>query len=291
MVYTGRFAPSPTGPLHFGSLLAAVASYLDARAHNGLWLLRIEDLDPPREAEGATDSIFRTLEQFGLHWDGEVIRQSDRLAIYNDILSQLSNSGAAYRCSCSRQQIQKRSSNPLYDRHCRSHPPMTGARCAMRIRCDQDYPFDDLIQGHQQFSNLTEDFVIFRRDGFFAYQLAVTIDDAAQQISHIVRGSDLLDSTPKQIHLQQKLGYRQPVYAHIPVATNRQGQKLSKQTLAPALDERQALQLTIRALDFLGQQPVAELADGTIEECLCWATTHWDITAIPKQTGIILEDN
>jgi len=291
MVYTGRFAPSPTGPLHFGSLLAAVASYLDARAHHGRWLLRIEDLDPPREVEGATDNIVRTLEQFGLHWDGEVIRQSDRHAIYNDILSQLTNNGAAYRCSCSRQQIHNRSNISLYDRYCRRHPPTAKARCAIRIRCDRDYPFDDLIQGYQQFSDQTEDFVIFRRDRCFAYQLAVTVDDAAQQISHIVRGSDLLESTPKQIHLQQQLGYRQPLYAHIPVATNKQGQKLSKQTLAPALDERQALQLIIHTLDFLGQKPVAELTDGTIEECLSWASAHWDIAAIPKQTGIILEES
>ncbi|MBN0989203.1 tRNA glutamyl-Q(34) synthetase GluQRS [Amphritea pacifica] len=291
MVYTGRFAPSPTGPLHFGSLLAAIASYLDARAHKGRWLLRIEDLDPPREVEGASDSILKTLEQFGLHWDGEVIRQSDRYAIYSDILSQLIQNDAAYRCGCSRQQIRKRSGGLLYDRYCRNNPPATDTHCAIRSRCDQDHPFYDRIQGHQQFSNQVEDFVIFRRDGFFAYQLAVTIDDAAQQISHIVRGSDLLDSTPKQIQLQQQLGYPQPVYAHIPVATNIRGQKLSKQTLAPALDEGQALQLIIRALDFLGQQPVAELTDSNIEECLSWASAHWDITAVPNQTGIILEDS
>ncbi len=290
MVYTGRFAPSPTGPLHFGSLLAALASYLDARAHDGRWLLRIEDLDPPREKAGATDSILRSLEQFGLTWDGEVIRQSNRHAIYKEILTQLTERGLTYRCSCSRQTLLKRSGSPLYDGYCHNHPPAIDADCAIRVLCDQDYPFDDLIQGAQQFSQRVEDFTLFRRDGLFAYQLAVTIDDAQQQVTHIVRGSDLLDSTPKQIHLQRLLGYPQPVYAHIPVATNSQGQKLSKQNLAPALDDNQARTLIIRALKFLGQQPLAELADGSIEELLKWAIQHWDITAIPKTTGFILEE-
>ncbi|WP_428035906.1 tRNA glutamyl-Q(34) synthetase GluQRS [Amphritea sp.] len=290
MVYTGRFAPSPTGPLHFGSLLAALASYLDARAHNGRWLLRIEDLDPPREVAGAADSILRSLEQFGLQWDGEVIRQSDRHALYNDILTQLTERGTTYRCNCSRQTLLKRSGGTFYDGYCRNHPPSTSQDCAIRIHCEQDYPFDDRIQGAQQFAHRTEDFTLFRRDGLFAYQLAVTIDDAQQQVTHIVRGSDLLDSTPKQIHLQRLLGYHQPAYAHIPVATNTQGQKLSKQNFAPALDDNQARQLIIRALKFLGQQPPPALADSSVEECLAWATRHWDINAVPKTTGFILEE-
>ncbi|RTE64650.1 tRNA glutamyl-Q(34) synthetase GluQRS [Amphritea opalescens] len=291
MVYTGRFAPSPTGPLHFGSLLAALASYLDARSHNGQWLVRIEDLDTPRVVKGATDSILNTLEQFGFEWHGPVIRQSDRLPIYHDILSQLIDNHLAYPCHCSRQQIFDRTGGRRYDGYCRTHPPKNSSDCAIRSHCEQRYPFDDLIQGHQPANDPTEDFVIFRRDGFFAYQLAVTIDDAEQQINHIVRGSDLLDSTPKQIHLQQQLGYPQPIYAHIPVATNVQGQKLSKQTLAPALDHQQARQQMIQALRFLGQQPVVELYDCRLEECLNWAIEHWDITAIPSQMSIVLETN
>lgn len=291
MVYTGRFAPSPTGPLHFGSLLAALASYLDARAHHGRWLVRIEDLDTPRVVKGASDRILKTLEQFGFEWHGPVIYQSDRLPIYNDALTELVSHQLAYPCSCSRQKIHQRTGSNRYDGYCRVHPPKHRTGCAIRSICAEDYSFDDLIQGPQPANHPIEDFVIFRRDGFFAYQLAVTVDDAAQQINHIVRGSDLLDSTPKQIHLQQQLGYPQPIYAHIPVATNLQGQKLSKQTLAPALDSHQTRQQIIRALRFLGQQPIAELSDCRLDECLAWAVEHWDINAIPKRMGIILESN
>ena len=291
MVYTGRFAPSPTGPLHFGSLLAALASYLDARSHKGRWLVRIEDLDPPREVKGATDNILSTLELFGLHWDGEVVRQSHRLNRYKDILTQLSSNGLAYPCNCSRQQIQRRSGSPRYDGYCRNHPPDADQLCAVRSRCENNYHFNDRILGLQDFKTQQEDFVIFRRDGFFAYQLAVTIDDAEQKISHIVRGSDLLDSTPKQIHLQHQLGYQQPLYAHIPVATNTLGQKLSKQTFAPALDQNERVKLMIKALDFLGQQPLKALADSTIEECLKWAVEHWDISRVPACLSIALEES
>jgi glutamyl-Q tRNA(Asp) synthetase len=291
MIYTGRFAPSPTGPLHFGSLLAALASYLDARSHQGDWLVRIEDLDPPREVKGATDNILRTLEQLGLHWDHSVVRQSHRLSIYNDILTDLTNNGQAYPCTCSRQQIQLRSGNSHYDGFCRDHIPDADQLFAMRSRCNANYSFDDQILGHQNFASQKEDFVIFRRDGFFAYQLAVTVDDAEQQITHVVRGSDLLDSTPKQIHLQRQLGYHQPVYAHIPVATNALGQKLSKQTFAPALNQNERVQLVIKALNFLGQQPIAELADSTIEECLNWAVEHWNLTAVPACLSMSLEES
>lgn len=290
MVYTGRFAPSPTGPLHFGSLLAALASYLDARAHHGHWLVRIEDIDTPRIIKGATDSILKTLEQFGFEWHGSVIRQSDRLPLYNEVLAYLRDNQLAYPCNCSRQQIRKRTQSRRYDGYCRTHPPQTKQHCAIRIHCEQHYAFEDRIQGPQP-AHRPEDFVIFRRDGFFAYQLAVTIDDAEQQVTHIVRGSDLLNSTPKQLHLQQQLGYPHPRYAHIPVASNAQGQKLSKQTLAPALDQQRTRQQIIRALHFLGQQPPAELSEAHLDECLSWAIEHWDITAIPRQMSIILEDN
>lgn len=291
MVYTGRFAPSPTGPLHFGSLLAALASYLDARAHNGRWLIRIEDLDPPREIEGASASILRTLDKYGFEWDDEIVYQSQRLNRYQEILEQLTRQGDAYPCSCSRKEIIKRSGNSLYDGYCRSHTPDPQRQQAIRSRCDRDYSFRDRILGQQQFSSLRDDFVIFRRDGYFAYQLAVTIDDAEQQVSHIVRGSDLLDSTPKQISLQQQLGYPQPVYAHIPVATNPEGQKLSKQTYATALDSDAPQRQIVRALGFLNQAPPEELSMATIDETLLWGIKHWDITKIPATLGIILEGN
>lgn len=291
MVYTGRFAPSPTGPLHFGSLLAALASYLDARSHQGDWLVRIEDLDPPREVKGATDSILSTLEQLGLHWDRRVIRQSSRLNIYQDILTELTNKGLTYPCKCSRQQIQLRSDSPHYDGFCRNHTPDTDQLCAIRSRCDTIDSFDDRILGHQDFSSQMEDFVIFRRDGLFAYQLAVTIDDAEQQVTHVVRGSDLLDSTPKQIHLQHQLGYHQPIYAHIPVAVNVLGQKLSKQNFAPALNQDEKVQLMIRALHFLGQNPLPELNDSSIEECLKWAVDNWNINTVPACLSINLEES
>lgn len=291
MVYTGRFAPSPTGPLHFGSLLAALASYLDARSHQGDWLVRIEDLDPLREVKGATDSILNTLEQLGLHWDHSVIRQSDRLNIYYGILSELTHSGLAYPCNCSRQQIQLRSGSTLYDGFCRKNTPNTDQLCAIRSRFDTNCSFDDRILGHQDFGSQMEDFIIFRKDGFFAYQLAVTIDDAKQQITHVVRGADLLDSTPRQMHLQHQLGYHQPSYAHIPVATNVLGQKLSKQTFAPALNQEDKITLIIRALRFLGQNPLAELTDSSIEECLRWAVENWNIDAVPARLSIKLEES
>jgi len=286
MIYTGRFAPSPTGPLHFGSLLAALASFLDARAHQGRWLLRIEDLDPPREMPGATENILSCLERFGLHWDGEIVKQSDRSELYQQTIQQLLQLQQAYRCNCSRQQIKQRSGRSQYDRHCFFNPPATDQQCAIRCRCDSDIPFQDRILGWQQFPELQDDFVIFRRDKLFAYQLAVTVDDAAQNISHIVRGSDLLNSTPKQLYLQQVLGYRQPCYAHIPVATNAQGQKLSKQTFAKPLDQQMPSPQLWQALNFLGQQPPSEMLNCPVEELLQWAIQHWEINRVPACTAI-----
>ncbi|SEB09689.1 tRNA glutamyl-Q(34) synthetase GluQRS [Marinobacterium iners] len=280
----GRFAPSPTGPLHFGSLLAALASYLDMRSRNGEWLLRIEDLDPPREQPGAVDSILHTLDAFGLHWDGPVIYQSTRLKCYQDALEQLLDQGTAYRCSCSRKQLRTRGVTGLYDGHCRRHPPSASASCAVRVIHPQaEQQFHDRIQGFRTYDwqNDRGDFVVFRRDGLFAYQLAVVVDDAAAGVTDIVRGSDLIDETPHQIALQTLLGYSTPQYAHIPVITNPAGQKLSKQNLAPAIDPGQRQQLLLRALSLLGQKPPADLATASRDELLSWAITHWNITAVP----------
>lgn len=280
----GRFAPSPTGPLHFGSLLAALAGYLDMRARGGRWLLRIEDLDPPREQPGAADSILHTLDAFGLHWDGPVVYQSQRLDAYHAALEQLLRQGHAYRCNCSRKQLKARAAMPLYDGYCRLHTPPTSAACAIRvIHSEAEQQFNDRIQGarHYQWPPGRGDFVVFRRDGLFAYQLAVVVDDAAAGITDILRGSDLIDETPHQNTLQRLLGLATPRYAHIPVVTNTSGQKLSKQNLAPAIDPRDRQQLLLRALKLLGQSPPGELVDAQRDELLLWAIAHWNITRVP----------
>ncbi|MCP4597711.1 tRNA glutamyl-Q(34) synthetase GluQRS [Neptuniibacter sp.] len=292
MSYIGRFAPSPTGPLHFGSLLAALASFLDARSNNGQWLLRIEDLDPPREQEGLKEKFPEVLEAFGLYWDDELSLQSERLEYYRDVLQQLLDSGDAYRCSCSRKEIQQRSGNLLYDQHCLLHPPEEGANCAIRVCCkDSLISFRDIIQGPHAYNLKTSsgDFVVYRRDGLFAYQLAVIVDDYLQGITHVVRGSDLLDETPRQIHLQQLLGYPSPAYAHIPVANNSEGQKLSKQTYAEALDCSHPAPVLYKALQFLDQEPPAELQQGYRDEVLEWAIQNWDIRKISAVKGKILQ--
>ncbi|MBY4678290.1 tRNA glutamyl-Q(34) synthetase GluQRS [Marinobacterium arenosum] len=289
MSYIGRFAPSPTGLLHFGSLLAALASYLDARARQGRWLLRIEDLDPPREHPGARIVIPQTLERFGLHWDGPISYQSDRLHHYQQALEQLLEQQSAYRCDCSRSAIQKRTGSNLYDRYCLLQPPHEQQQCAIRVHVDsRSLAFDDQIQGPQQYrlDQDSGDFVIRRKDGLFAYQLAVVVDDYLQGISHVVRGCDLLDETPKQIRLQRLLGYPQPHYCHIPVASNAAGQKLSKQTFAAPLDDQQPVPQLLAALRFLGQRPDSTLTDARAEELLSWAVENWRPEQIPRRPSI-----
>lgn len=279
----GRFAPSPTGPLHFGSLLAALASYLDIRSRKGCWLVRIEDLDPPREQPGAADHILRTLDAFGLHWDGQVVYQSQRLELYQAALEQLRRQEQAYPCNCSRKQLQQRQVQG-YDGYCLKHPPASADDCAFRVSHPPGMEeFHDRIQGQRQYCRQGHegDFVVFRRDGLFAYQLAVVVDDADQAVTDILRGSDLIDETPHQLRLQSCLGYMHPTYAHIPVITHANGQKLSKQNLAPAIDSGQRLQLLIHALRLLGQSPPAELQDARLEELLRWAVEHWTIARVP----------
>lgn len=283
MNYVGRFAPSPTGLLHFGSLLAALASYLDARANDGDWLLRIEDLDPPREHAGACASFPTTLEAFGLYWDGELTYQSERHAYYQDALQRLLENGDAYRCGCSRKQLLERSGSTVYDGYCIEKSPSPDKDAAIRVRCpDTATRFLDLIQGPQTFDlpNTAGDFVVFRKDGLFAYQLAVVVDDYLQGITHVVRGSDLLPETPKQIHLQDLLGIDPPRYAHIPVAANSDGQKLSKQTYATALNLEHPVPQLIEALHFLNQSPDPALVDACVDELLKWAVTNWKMEQV-----------
>lgn len=295
--YRGRFAPSPTGPLHFGSLIAAVGSYLQARSQNGEWLLRIENIDPPREAEGAIDAILYSLEAHGLIWDGTEQYQQTRQTRYTEALDEIQHSGRLYACSCSRQQIANaigHTGGPLiYPGTCRGKPKPQYGPYALRVDTrDCIIEFEDMIQGKQQIDLATEmgDFVLRRADGLFSYQLAVALDDVEQGITEVVRGSDLLDSTPRQIFVQQLLGFPAPQYAHLPVAIDPiTGQKLSKQTRAPVLNNKNSIQNLWQALEFLGQQPPIELRNSSIEEFWNWAIAHWQFHLVPRLATIKVE--
>lgn len=291
----GRFAPSPTGPLHFGSLIAAVASYCEAKIQAGKWLLRMENLDRPREMAGAADIILQQLEDFGFEWDGEVVYQSERSELYADALDSLKQQNLVYPCTCTRKEIADSSTQlgiegVIYPGTCLHHPLKANAPCAWRIKVpNRDIGFEDAIQGFikQNLSTDIGDFILKRADGLFAYQLAVVVDDAEQGITHIVRGADLLDSTPRQIYLQQKLGISTPLYAHVPVACNSSGEKLSKQTLAPSLDIKYRSISLHEALTFLGQQPPAQLKHENIQTLWQWTFSHWQTALIPKTRSII----
>jgi glutamyl-Q tRNA(Asp) synthetase len=283
--YRGRFAPSPTGPLHFGSLVAAVASYLDARHHGGEWLLRIEDVDTPRSVAGATYDIVATLAACGMHHDGEIIHQSRRGDAYAAELDQLRRRGLAYPCACSRREIADSAlrgvEGPVYPGTCRNGIGDKEARAWRLNTGGARIEFDDAVQGHiaQNLETDIGDFVLYRADHVYAYQLAVVIDDAEQGVSDVVRGADLLDSTPRQIWLQQCLGLPTPRYLHVPVAVNAAGEKLSKQTRAAPLDRAQALPALTAALRFLGQQPPAFQSIPALWQ---WAIAHWRREAIPR---------
>nr|WP_257390262.1 glutamyl-Q tRNA(Asp) synthetase [Neisseria meningitidis] len=343
-MYTGRFAPSPTGLLHIGSLLTAVASYADARSNGGKWLVRMEDLDPPREMPGAASHILHTLEAFGFEWDGEVAYQSRRYALYEETLCRLKTAGLVYPCHCSRKDWQagarRGADGFVYNGRCRhpgQRPAPQGKQPAWRIRVpDRDIGFSDGIVGGyaqnlagdigfsdgivggyaqnlagdigfsdgivggyaqnlagdigfsdgivggyaQNLAGDIGDFVLLRADGYWAYQLAVVADDAEQGVTHIVRGQDLLVSTPRQIYLQQCLDVPTPQYAHLPLLTNAQGQKWSKQTLAPALDLNRREQLLRQVFRYLNL-PEAPETDRPAE-LLDWAVAHWDMDKVPK---------
>ena len=293
--YVGRFAPSPTGPLHFGSLLAAVASYLQAKSRAGLWLLRVEDIDPPRQQKGATEEILAALDRYGFEWDGPVIYQSESEETHLQVVSELRAAGLAYPCTCSRRDLAKAEQGPLgaiYPGTCRSG--CEGDEFAVRVRTDgASVEFVDLLQGPQCQHLDTEsgDFVILRRDGLIAYHLAVVVDDFKQGITEILRGIDLLDSTPRQIHLQRLLDYRTPAYLHIPVAENRQGQKLSKLTGAPALPIDNVNRILTAALDALGQQPPHDLAQSSLHDIWSWAVKNWQADVMARQTAIPATDD
>ncbi len=294
--YVGRFAPSPTGPLHTGSLIAATASYLQARSVHGTWLLRIEDLDPPREMPGASDEILRTLEAYGFTWDGAVLYQSQRHAIYQDALDRLTAAGWVYPCACTRSEIADSTlEGPhglVYPGTCRNGLPVGRAPRALRVRsAGAGIEYVDALLGPQRHDLETEagDFVVRRADGLYAYQLAVVLDDALQGVTQVVRGSDLLDSTPRQIHLQRLLGLPTPGYLHVPVAINARGEKLSKQTGAMPLSRDRPSKTLSAVLKFLGQRPPAELCDADLDALWQWAITHWDAARLPRVRQSIVD--
>lgn len=278
-MYVGRFAPSPTGPLHFGSLVAALGSWLDARAAGGRWLVRIEDLDAPRTAPGASDDILRTLEGLGLHWDGEVMFQSRRRALYRAALESIASH--TYPCACSRREIADSSLGmagdgaPIYPGTCRGGIGQRPAR-SVRVRVEAgSVAFPDRLRGtiEDDVCATAGDFVVSRTDGSFAYQLAVVVDDASQGVTDVVRGADLLGSTGRQVHLQRLLGYPTPRYLHLPVALDARGEKLSKQTGAARVgpQDRSAVQEALRFLN----QPVTQ--------DLCEAVGNWDASRVPRE--------
>jgi glutamyl-Q tRNA(Asp) synthetase len=285
-MYVGRFAPSPTGPLHFGSLVAALASWLDARAVRGRWLVRIENLDPPREQAGSTDVILRTLERLGLAWDGPVVYQSLRAPLYEAALEKLRPH--AYRCGCTRREIADSSLGlaadgaRIYPGTCRPGMPQGKTPLAWRLKTSAAaIAFRDRVQGPQSQALATQvgDFVLYRADGQFSYQIAVAVDDAEQGITDVVRGADLLDSTARQIYLQRLLGLPTPRYLHVPVVLDPSGNKVSKQNRAQPIDLRQRDQLLREALRFLGQPETSDLEE---------AIAAWDTNRIPQRKAIAL---
>lgn len=281
--YTGRFAPSPSGELHFGSLIAALGSYLEARFRQGRWLVRIEDIDPPREVPGAADAILRQLEHYGLRWDGDVLYQSTRHEAYRDALAFLREQGLSYYCTCTRSRIQQ--IGGIYDGHCRAlhHGPENAA-----TRLAQQHPvlwFEDRLRGRiiANEALAREDFIIHRRDGLFAYNLAVVVDDHFQGVTEIVRGADLIEPTVRQISLYQQFGWPAPDYVHLPLALNAQGNKLSKQNHAPALSHGDPRPVLLAALAFLNQPVMQEMQALNLDDLLNEAVKNWALSRVPRQ--------
>ena len=299
--YRGRFAPSPTGPLHFGSLVAATGSYLDARICGGEWLLRMEDIDAPRCSAKSADEILRALEAFGFDWDGEVIWQSRRTDAYAAALERLKATGQIFPCACTRKELADSAiatiapdGAMIYPGTCRRGLPAGRAARAWRVAVGAArVTFDDAIQGRIESDLAREagDFILLRADGVFAYQLAVVVDDAEAGITHVVRGADLLASTSRQIFLQRCLDLPTPAYAHLPVVVNAAGEKLSKQTRAVPVDSLRPGPALFEALEFLGQRPPQELFGATVNDLWLWARTHWQLNQVPPGPALCIEQN
>ena len=281
--YKGRFAPSPTGPVHFGTLIAAIGSYLQAKKNQGKWLLRMEDVDITRKVDGADTDILHTLESFGFEWDGAIIYQSRQTEYYEQALEQLVSESMVFPCTCSRKKLAETNSN-IYPGFCRSaHLPVKSEH-ALRVLADNiNIEFNDAVMGNQ-IQNIEQqcgDFIIRRRDNLFAYQLAVVVDDALQNVTEVVRGADLLGSTARQIYLQQLLHYPTPSYCHLPLAVDAAGNKISKSEGAAKIDLKNKEKTLIDALNFLGQQVPAELLKSNLEDIWMWAIINWNIKQVP----------
>lgn len=286
--WIGRFAPSPTGELHLGSLVAAVASYMIAKRQGGQWLVRIEDLDPPREIKGAAKSILTSLEDFGLCWDGSVTYQSQRNAIYKQRLEELFSLKFVYQCDCSRRMIEERN-HGVYDGFCRSRSLIQNAEQATRIKFSSGFEkFDDHILGKCQFDSEADkqDFIVKRRDGLFAYQLAVVADDIEQNINHVVRGQDILDSTPRQNFLYHCFGLTAPEYFHVPLVKDNSGVKFSKRSAAEPVKKNQATTLLLKALTHLGQSVEREMLDAKPIEIIRYYEEHWQLEKLIGRVSI-----
>ncbi len=282
--YKGRFAPSPTGAVHFGTLVAAVGSYLQARNNNGEWLIRMEDVDVTRKVAGSDAEILRTLEAFGFEWQSEILYQSKQTRYYESALQQLMSQALIFPCTCSRKRLNKTDSD-LYPGTCRSKSLPEKNEHALRILVNgTNIEFTDGIMGKQS-QNIKQqcgDFVIKRRDGLFAYQLAVVVDDAMQGINEIVRGADLLGVTPRQIYLQQLLGYATPAYCHLPLAVDDAGNKVSKSEGTATVDVKDKEKLLCHALQFLGQKPAIDLHKSNVNDIWKWAVANWNIDTVPQ---------
>jgi len=294
--HIGRYAPSPNGPLHRGSLLAALASFLQARAHGARWHVRIDDLDTPRVVPGAAADILRTLERFGLYWDGAVMYQSQRAAAYADVLHRLRAQGDVFDCGCSRRETRTGPlglEGPIYPGTCRHGLPAGRHPRSLRARVGAaPIIVVDRIQGRyaQNLAADVGDFVLRRADGIVAYQLATVVDDAAQGITEVVRGADLLSSTPRQMFLHRTLGQSPPAYAHLPLLLDARGCKLGKSNGALALDPAHRSRELVTVLDLLGQAPPAGLAGATVEQIITWAIAHWTIAAVPSRRAVTATD-
>ena len=277
----GRFAPSPTGPLHFGSLVAALGSLLNARRHGGRWFVRIDDLDTPRTVPGAADSILHDLDRLAMHWDGEVVRQSARSEAYAEALDSLARRRWTFACGCSRRDLV----DGIYPGTCREGLPPGRTARSVRVRVDaRRIEFQDAIQGSttQNLEKEVGDFVLLRADGVVAYHLAVVVDDAERGVSEVVRGCDLLESTSRQILLQRALGFPTPQYAHLPVAVGADGHKLSKQNLARPIASEVPGAVLVDALEFLGQRPPRDLVRAPAGEVIAWGIECWDTERVPR---------
>jgi len=285
-IYRGRFAPSPSGYLHFGSLITALASFLDAKNNKGIWLLRIEDIDPPREKAGADKVILKALEAYGLHWDEQVLYQSQQTKLYREVLASLHTEKQSYYCQCTRAQIKAHGGiHPTDCRYTQHDEEKSAIRVINRAKINQ---YTDIIQGDISCDkNLAqEDFIVLRKDGLFAYQLAVVVDDIFQNISHVIRGCDLLEPTARQLSFFQQLNQMPPQYGHIPLAVTEQGYKLSKQNNALAININNPQPSLIAALQFLGQQPPIDMISSSVEEIIQWAINNWQSHNVPKQREI-----